>query len=319
MSALALQPGETYSLALIPSPRNRSARAAADVAAWLGRIELEGKRPRSVSAYAQTADRLLGLYPNEELGDITPAMIETLLRQFPIASRHVRRSHLESLFGMATMTRLIRENPMQYVAKVKRPKQKQKPAFTPVEKQLLMGLPGTDGPLMATLFLSGLRLSEAIALQGRHVVVDQEPDGSLSGRLLVKDGKGGKDRDVQMRKLAGILNDLILFEGIGPRDYLWGHTKYPHRAEPLSTSGFYDWFNACLRTAGVSKVARGLGKRTVHSTRHTFAYQWIANGGDLGRLSLMLGHESIQTTFDLYVKGHMTAADVASDLELVEA
>ncbi len=306
---VAIQPGRAYSLALILSPRNRSARAAVDVAAWLGRLELEGKRPRTVSAYQQTGDRLLDLYPDTPLVDLTAGDLETLLRQFPAASRHIRRAHLSSLFTYAELARLIPDNPMRYVAKIRPPKQKQKPAFTRVEKELLMA----HDPKMAVLFLSGIRLSEAIHLQGRHVVIDPEPDGAITGRLLIKDGKGGKDRTVQMRKLAGILNDYLLFNAVGPKDYLWEHRKYPHRAEPLSPGAFYEWWRRCLADTGVQP-----GQRTVHSTRHTFAYHWIADGGSLERLSLMLGHESIQTTYDLYVKGHMTAADVASDLELVE-
>lgn len=310
---MTLEPGRVESLRLIPTPRNRSARAAPDVAGWLERLTLEGKRPRTVSAYAQTADRLLELYPNTTLGELTPADLDALLRTYATASRHIRRSHLSSLFKYAHLTRLIQEDPMPRVAQIKRPKRKQKPAFTVVEKELLMGLPSPDGPLWATLFLSGIRLGEAISLQGRHVVLDQEPDGAVTGRLLVKDGKGGKDRVVHMRKLASILNDYKLLEAVGDTDYLWYRRKYPWRKEPLSTSAFYAWMTRTMSAAGVEKK-----DRTVHSTRHTYAYLWIAEGGSIERLSIQLGHESIQTTFDLYVRGHMTEADVQSDLALVE-
>lgn len=43
---------------------------------------------------------------------------------------------------------------------------------------------------------------------------------------------------------------------------------------------------------------------TFHTMRHTFASQWLMNGGDLTTLSEVLAHSSIQITKDLY--GHLS-------------
>jgi integrase len=53
-----------------------------------------------------------------------------------------------------------------------------------------------------------------------------------------------------------------------------------------------------------------------HLTRHTFATRFLRRRGRLETLQLILGHESIQTTADLY--GHLDMRDVALDLGLLQ-
>jgi integrase len=50
--------------------------------------------------------------------------------------------------------------------------------------------------------------------------------------------------------------------------------------------------------------ACGFHDVTFHTLRHTFASQFLMNGGDLSTLSEMLGHSSIQITKDIY--GHLS-------------
>ena len=47
---------------------------------------------------------------------------------------------------------------------------------------------------------------------------------------------------------------------------------------------------------------------TTHSLRHTFAYQFLKNGGNLYQLSDYLGHSSIKITYDVYAQ--LEASDV---------
>jgi integrase len=52
-------------------------------------------------------------------------------------------------------------------------------------------------------------------------------------------------------------------------------------------------------------------------TRHTMATRFLSNKrGRLETLQLILGHESIQTTSDLY--GHLDMRDVALDMGLID-
>jgi hypothetical protein len=51
--------------------------------------------------------------------------------------------------------------------------------------------------------------------------------------------------------------------------------------------------------------------------RHTFATRYLRKGGRLETLSMVMGHESIRTTYDLYA--HLDMRDAALDMALIEA
>jgi integrase len=72
---------------------------------------------------------------------------------------------------------------------------------------------------------------------------------------------------------------------------------------------FARWYTDCLDRAGVRY-------RNPHTTRHTFATNWLRQGGRLETLSMILGHASIRTTFDEYA--HLDTRDVLADLQLIE-
>jgi len=41
---------------------------------------------------------------------------------------------------------------------------------------------------------------------------------------------------------------------------------------------------------------------SAHTFRHTYACEYLKNGGDVYKLSRVLGHESVQITTDVYLK-----------------
>ena len=71
-----------------------------------------------------------------------------------------------------------------------------------------------------------------------------------------------------------------------------------------------EWWKRCREEAGVRK-------RNPHMTRHTFATRYLRAGGRLETLSMVMGHSSVKTTFDLY--GHLDTTDTAFDIALLEA
>lgn len=293
--------------------RHHGARAYAEVATWLDALELENKAPRTIEAYLQTAAFLLRAQPGKTLTEMTSGDVMQVLKAFPPGARHIRRYQLNLLFEWAYLNRLVEENPMRRVPKVQRPGRKVKPTFTDAERMLLEGLPAPDGPLMSLLFRTGVRLEEAIQLQAKHAQFDLD-----RSRLIVRKGKGGKGRVIPMRDLAPILADWFRVDAIGDDDFLW-YTRPAgrviRRREMPSKGTFYNWWRESLHAAQVD-TDDATGHRTVHSTRHSFATNYIKRGGRLDRLSLILGHASIATTMSEYV--HLDFEDVYADLELVE-
>jgi integrase/recombinase XerD len=135
--------------------------------------------------------------------------------------------------------------------------------------------------LAALLILdTGLRISEALHLR--------DGDIDFDNLILKVFGKGQKERLVpfslelrrriyryrQLREKKGITGEFLLvgFEG----------TRWEKRN---STTSLY-----------VLQDHLGLPRFGWHRLRHTFATNWLRHGGDIVRLSIVLGHTQITTT-----------------------
>lgn len=116
-------------------------------------------------------------------------------------------------------------------------------------------------------FGSGLRISEVVGLEKRHIDLK-------SKRILVEEGKGKKDRVVPLPKVFRTRHlDLIPFK-IGVRAL--------QKAFKL----------ACGR-AGLLEIKPTLH---FHSLRHGFATRSIEKGVPLNQVQLALGHSNVSTT-----------------------
>ena len=140
-----------------------------------------------------------------------------------------------------------------------------------------------DAAVMALLYGSGLRISEALGLKRRDV---PEPG---AGDVLVVTGKGNKTRMVPV-----LQNVLALIH-----DYA---AMCPH---PLPPEGpiFLGARGGPLRpriiqlTMARLRGALGLpDSATPHALRHSFATHLLSRGGDLRAIQELLGHASLSTT-----------------------
>jgi integrase/recombinase XerD len=58
--------------------------------------------------------------------------------------------------------------------------------------------------------------------------------------------------------------------------------------------------------------ARGVERTGIHRYRHTFAKQWILNGGNVVSLSKILGHSSLEITQNYL---NLLVSDVSKDVD----
>jgi integrase/recombinase XerD len=131
--------------------------------------------------------------------------------------------------------------------------------------------------LFVTLVDTGLRIEEALSLERERVDLDR--------LTLTVRGKGGRDRIVPISTECR----KALFRLSSKQDARYVFST--DDGERLSYRNAYRDLKAVCRLAGV----RGPHVRP-HCIRHYFAVSHLRAGGDLYRLSRILGHTSISTT-----------------------
>jgi len=104
-----------------------------------------------------------------------------------------------------------------------------------------------------------------------------------SGNIILKVLKGRKQYYIPISKsLAAILREYLSYREGEPDDPLFCNTY----GQPLT-------LNRLEYEIAKYNKSRGVGKTSIHAFRHTFAKQWVLNGGDIFRLQKILGHRSL--------------------------
>lgn len=174
--------------------------------------------------------------------------------------------------------------------------------------------------VLRLLYGTGMRLMEGLRLRMQDV-------DFAAGTIMVRDGKGGKDRRVMLPKaLAQDLHRLMeQRKSMHQADVIAGradvelphalHKKYPRAAQQLGWQWVFaaDAYCTCPRTAVVRRhhlhedgVQRLMGKAvrsagilkraTPHTLRHSFATHLLMAGYDIKTIQELLGHASVETT-----------------------
>jgi integrase/recombinase XerD len=140
-------------------------------------------------------------------------------------------------------------------------------------------------------YAAGLRASEV----GGLLVADID---SARGVILVRHGKGAKDRNVMLSpQLLGILR--VYWRLARPRLYLFPGRDEDHPIDPTV-------LHAACRSA--AKAARLTKRVTMHTLRHSFATHLLENGPDIRIIQVLLGHNNLSSTRYTQVATHTIRA-----------
>ncbi len=148
---------------------------------------------------------------------------------------------------------------------------------------------------------TGVRLEELVNLELGDLHVED-------GYTMIRQGKGAKDRMVYMG--ATLCAHLSEYVRLGRRPkfsgekHLWIDDKPPRIGLPMGYEGM-----ASLIRRRLEAVREG-GKCGAHTLRHTFATNYLRNGGSLLGLQRLLGHNDIKVT-QRYV--HLVNNDVRDE------
>lgn len=288
--------------------RHTEAVAFADLDAWLVYIELGGKQPKTLYVYERQIAPLLRRFPEKAVDEFTADDVNAVLTLIPVRSRYISRSIYNGFFEWLEFDDRIQKSPMRKVPKMKAGKRRPRDIFSEEEAALLVSLPSPDGPLFDLLFGAGLRRAEARALRRRDIDLTR-------GRLMVYDGKGGKDRMIPLTvETMASIADLDLLERLEPDDYLWYRKRYEvgdrrRRTDMIGDSTFDRWYRDSIKAAGVRML-------NPHQTRHTYHW-WLRTVRklDLEERQYLMGHESPETTVRQY--GRIDFEDIAAKVSAV--
>ncbi|HZL41115.1 MAG TPA: tyrosine recombinase XerC [Pseudolabrys sp.] len=277
----------------------------AEIARWLGYLGAERRMsPKTLDAYGRDARQFLGFLARhlggaptlKQLAKLTPADV----RAFMAARRGdglSSRSLMRVLAGARSFARFLERNGKGKVgalAAVRAPKVGKtlpKPLAIAVAKRIsdtdlregetrAPWIIARDAAVLALLYGSGLRISEALSLKRK--------DFSSSDAITVA-GKGNKTRMVPV--LPQVATSIDGYIALCPLDL-------PDNG-PLFIGARGGQLSPRVVQLAMARLRGALGlpdTATPHALRHSFATHLLARGGDLRAIQELLGHASLSTT-----------------------
>ena len=138
-------------------------------------------------------------------------------------------------------------------------------------------LTGTRGLLIKTLFQTGARVSEFVAIEVRDFFFDEQ-------MILIRKAKGGKRRYVPtLPELAQELRTHL-------RDRTQGHLFETNRHAAFSSRRIQQLVKETADLAGITK------RVSPHILRHSVATTLLEHGMPLEQIQQFLGHAQLDTT-----------------------
>jgi len=278
---------------------------AAELDAWLGHLGDERNYSvKTVDAYRRDVVQLLGFLAEhfggapslKKLAALQPADVRAFLasrRSAGVGSRSLMRT-LAGLRGFARYLEREGKGRTGALTAVRGPKiGKTLPRPLPAASAKRLADPGLapsesepwisarDAAVLALLYGSGLRISEALGLT--------RADFAGNADTVTVMGKGRRQRMVPV--LPQVLQLIADYVGLCPYDL--------PADSPLFVGAKGGPLSARVVQLAMARMRGALGlpeTATPHALRHSFATHLLARGGDLRAIQELLGHASLATT-----------------------
>jgi site-specific recombinase XerD len=243
--------------------------------------EAEGLSPRTVRWYSDILRRAVARFGAHAVLEAIDApawrvwLVELRATLAPVSvAGYVRCLHV---FGnWLAAEELAEAVAIRRLAKPRVPRKLIEPLNDDELRELLARAGTRDQAILLLLLDTGLRVSEAAGIRFR----DLRPDGAI--KVM---GKGAKERLVPV--------------GTSSRRAIGRYLAQRGRGEPdepvfLAESGTGLTFHGIQQLLKRLKASAGLERRcSPHTFRHTFAHNYLVNGGDVFTLQRILGHTSL--------------------------
>jgi integron integrase len=301
--------------------------APPELDAWLGALQkalrLNHYSLRTEQSYLEHVKRFLlfsGSVTGEALGE---SHVKRYLEYLALTRRLAASSQNQAFSALLYFfKRVLNRNLGQLEDTVRAHRGRRLPEVLSKDevKRFLALTEGTSGLMLRLLYGAGLRLMECVRLRVKEVDFER-------GVLMVRDGKGAKDRMVMLPESTrpGLVQHFerlrVLWEqdkaanldGVWLPDAL--DEKYPHagkewgwqwvfpgksvaidprsgrvRRHHVSDNTLHKAVKVAAQRAGIAKPV------SAHTLRHSFATHLLEGGTDIRTVQELLGHASVETT-----------------------
>lgn len=287
------------------SRRSTAPPIAALVREWLAELKVMGRSEETIKWYRQKMEWYLDHEGGPaSLDGLTSAEVKRLLGS--LIDRGLAPNTIHGFFEVvrAFANWALREGfPVDpAVIRMRPPKvpQTELETYNPTQQEAMLAAAAPGWPSLAVQILlgTGMRVGELAAL----AVEDYESDGDV-GFLKVRKGKGAKFRRVPLsaRLRREVDRYVNRYRGEAETDRLL--VRADGQPVRMVTVGYL-----------LKRIKLRVGfKVHAHKFRHTFATEYLRNGGDIERLRRILGHTSYVMVMRYL---HLDKGDLGKDFDL---
>ena len=300
---------------------------------------------RTEQAYVHWIKRFIYFSDKRHPKDLGAAEVTAFLNHLASERNVAAATQNQGLSALLFLYKEVLAEPLPWLDGLERAK---RPARLPSvltrseTRRLLAQLHGARWLMASLLYGAGLRLRECLKLRVKDVDFEYR-------QILVRDGKGGKDRVTMLPQsvIEPLKHHLVHAKALHERDLESGHgdvelpdalaRKYPkapyewawkfvfpsYRLSTDPRSGVirrhHVYENYLVRGVKEAVRAAGIAKHvSCHTLRHSFATHLLEGGYDIRTVQELLGHSSVETTMIYTHVMNKGGRGVTSPLDRVE-
>ena len=262
---------------------------------YLLRCEVEGRSPRTVSAYRETLRRFLAVILEEEF-PVDVRLLDTAhlyaylgryIEHSP-ATRHRYFREVRCFFNWLVQAEYIETTPFASLRNVRVPQKIVQPFSRDDVVTLLAScdaetqVGSRDRAMLMVLLDTGVRCAELVGLDLADLDFQER-------RIRVLHAKGGKQRVVSFAsRCAQALEEYLEARGLEAGSLFWAaHDRWLHPGRSLQPNGLKQMLRRLGKRSGVAKVH-------AHRFRHTFATWALEQDAREFDVQYLLGHSSAE-------------------------